>query len=228
MPCKALYVLLTFAALMLPAAHAEDGPAAESAPTATDAPQAESALLPNPAQPERAAPASAPSPSSPERTAPAPVRAMPEAATSAPGNVAPPRKSSHPPARRTAPAKRAPAPSQTDSRKHRSAEARDAKKKATEDRENRNPILEAINLVASTQQDEIKAADEKVSESDWWSDTLDREWIVKRPFGPGIFDSTHWFYVSYKVNGRILMSWFVDLNKGTVSDVSPPERHSSR
>jgi hypothetical protein len=90
----------------------------------------------------------------------------------------------------------------------------------------RNPVLEAINLVATTQRAEIQAADRKVSESDWWSDTLERDWIVKRPFGPGIFDSTHWFYVSYKVNGRILMSWFVDLNKGTVSDIAPPEKQS--
>lgn len=91
----------------------------------------------------------------------------------------------------------------------------------------RNPVLEAINLVATRQRAEIQAADRKVSESDWWSDTLERDWIVKRPFGPGIFDSTHWFYVSYKVNGRILMSWFVDLSKRTVSDIAPPEKQSA-
>lgn len=90
----------------------------------------------------------------------------------------------------------------------------------------RNPIIEAIDLVATRQRTAIRAADRKVSESNWWSDTLQREWIVRRPFGPGIFDSTHWFYVSYKVNGRILMSWFVDVRKHTVSDVAPPENQN--
>ena len=85
-----------------------------------------------------------------------------------------------------------------------------------------------INLVANTQRDEIRAADRRVANADWWVDALDREWIVKRPFGPGLFDSTHWFYVSYKVNGRVLMSWFVDLAKGTVSPTTPPDRPESQ
>ncbi len=88
----------------------------------------------------------------------------------------------------------------------------------------RNPVIEAINLVATTQRDEIRAADRKVANADWWVDALDREWIVKRPFGPGLFDSTHRFYVSYKVNGRVLMAWFVDLTKRTVSPTTPPDR----
>ena len=94
--------------------------------------------------------------------------------------------------------------------------------------QDRNPVIDAINLVANTQRDEIRAADRRVANADWWVDALDREWIVKRPFGPGLFDSTHWFYVSYKVNGRVLMSWFVDLAKGTVSPTTPPDRPESQ
>ena len=91
----------------------------------------------------------------------------------------------------------------------------------------RGNVNQQGNQQPGAQDEESQAADQKVSESDWWSDTLERDWIVKRPFGPGIFDSTHWFYVSYKVNGRILMSWFVDLSKGTVSDIAPPEKQSA-
>lgn len=111
----------------------------------------------------------------------------------------------------------------------RRAQTRASPKKPADDLSTiRNPVIEAINLVASTQKNEIREADRKVAESDWWVDTMERDWIVKRPFGPGIFDSTQWFYVSYKVNGRILMSWFVDLGKGTVAAVAPPEHQSAR
>lgn len=76
----------------------------------------------------------------------------------------------------------------------------------------RNPFVEAINLVATTQKAEIKAVDK----GEWWFDTSKREWSVQRPFAPGGVDSTHLFTVTYKVDGKQVMSWNVDLRKKKV------------
>ncbi len=166
--------------------------------------QAEEAPAAMPA-PGAAAPASAPASAV---TGNAPEQAAP--ARSAPNQTAPP------PARKRA-AHAAP------NKRVAAAQAGAARKTGSDMDRDRNPVIEAINLVATTQRAEIQAADAKVAGADWWVDALDREWIVRRPFGPGLFDSTHWFYVSYKVNGRILMSWFVDLEKGTVVTTTPPD-----
>ena len=77
---------------------------------------------------------------------------------------------------------------------------------------NRNPSVEAINLVSTTQMAEIKSVDQ----SNWWFDTSQREWSVKRPFSPGGIDSTHMFVVIYKVDGKQLLSWDVDLKNKKV------------
>ncbi len=198
---KAVCALLVLVPLALPA-QAEDASA-----SAVPSGPASSPAFAVPAESAPVSPAAAAAPNE-----------SPPAAASAPG--AP--KKPVPAAPRRAQERRA-AP-----KKNASATKRVAPKKAAAAEETRNPVLEAINLVASTQQDEIRAADRKVADADWWVDTLERDWIVRRPFGPGLFDSTHWFYVSYKVNGRILMSWFVDLEKRTVAPIAPPEHQSAR
>lgn len=76
----------------------------------------------------------------------------------------------------------------------------------------RNPVIEAINLVATTHQAEIESADK----GDWSLDTLRREWIVQRPFAPGVIDSTQLFDVTYKIDGKQVMSWEVDLRNKKV------------
>lgn len=200
---------LVIAALLSLPAYAADGDAALSGPA--------SAVAPGPALP-----ASAAAPALPIPAAPTPAAApIPETAASAPAAeetlpASAPRRA-HVPGRTHAPGR-----AHTGGRKRRT-EAGTARAAAAEMAQ-RNPVIEAINLVATTQRAEILAADRKVANADWWVDALEREWIVKRPFGPGLFDTTHWFYVSYKVNGRVLMSWFVDLSKGTVSPTTPPDR----
>lgn len=70
-----------------------------------------------------------------------------------------------------------------------------------------NPFVEAINLVATTQRSTIRSIDK----GDWLTDSAKREWIVQRPFGPGIIDSTHLLQVTYVVDGKQLAAWLVDL-----------------
>jgi hypothetical protein len=76
----------------------------------------------------------------------------------------------------------------------------------------RNPFIEAINLVWATRHAEIRAVDKGA----WWFDTSKREWSVQRPFGPGVIDSTHLFEVTYKIDGKKVMSWEVDIQKKKV------------
>ena len=51
----------------------------------------------------------------------------------------------------------------------------------------------------------------------WNVDTLEREFRVKRPIGPGDNDSTPWFNVTYLIEGREVASWFVDTRAKSVT-----------
>jgi len=84
-----------------------------------------------------------------------------------------------------------------------------------------SPHGDAIMLVLTTQQETIR----KVDQENWWLDIKEREWTVKRPFGPGILDSTHWFIVSYKIDGKTVASWFVDTGEKKVEfqETTPEE-----
>jgi len=73
-------------------------------------------------------------------------------------------------------------------------------------------------LVLTTQKETIRTVDQE----NWWLDVKEREWTVKRPFGPGILDSTHWFIVSYKIDGKTMASWFVDTQEKTVEFQETP------
>ncbi len=75
-----------------------------------------------------------------------------------------------------------------------------------------SPHAQAIQLVMTTQQDEIQ----KVDADDWWHDVKTREWKAKRLFHPGTIDSTHMFEVTYMIDGQFAQSWTVDTRNKTV------------
>jgi len=85
-----------------------------------------------------------------------------------------------------------------------------------------SPHAEALRLVLERCGPAIDALDKAASgppinrEDRWWFDTERRGWTVKRLFGPGIFDSTHWFDVQYEIDGKVVATWSVDTRKGTV------------
>jgi hypothetical protein len=75
-----------------------------------------------------------------------------------------------------------------------------------------SPHADAIQLVLKTQQARIREVDRE----NWEHDVKDRAWVVRRPFAPGIIDSTHMFNVGYRIDGKEVATWFVDTAKGTV------------
>ncbi len=82
-----------------------------------------------------------------------------------------------------------------------------------------SPHSQALMHVLTTQQDIIRKIDEnnlKGDVNDWWHDVEERRWIVKRPFYPGLVDSTHMFSVDYIINEKTVAQWSVDINYNTV------------
>jgi hypothetical protein len=75
-----------------------------------------------------------------------------------------------------------------------------------------SPHSAALELVFKTQAARIRAVDTE----NWWHDTQERTWVVKRPFGPGVIDSTHMFEVKYRIDGNEVAAWLVDTRKKTV------------
>ena len=75
-----------------------------------------------------------------------------------------------------------------------------------------SPHAAALELVFKTQAARIRTVDTE----NWWHDTKERNWVVKRPFSPGIIDSTHLFEVSYRIDGDEKAAWLVDTRKKTV------------
>jgi hypothetical protein len=73
--------------------------------------------------------------------------------------------------------------------------------------------VQALSLVFQTQQQQIQ----KLDSEDWWIDTKTRQWSVTRPVPPGTLDSTHWFTVTYQIEGKNVGSWFVDTRQKTVT-----------
>jgi len=88
--------------------------------------------------------------------------------------------------------------------------------------ESRSPQTTALQLVLELRREEIGMLDSE----DWWIDTDNRNWSVKRAFSPGYLDSTHLFFVTYKRNKVTLKTWFVDTKKGTVEDSKSNATHS--
>ena len=75
-----------------------------------------------------------------------------------------------------------------------------------------SPHATALRLVFDTQMSQIR----DVEKEDWWLDTKERTWAVQRLFAPGYFDSTHWFNVTYRIDGKEAASWLVDTARGQV------------
>ena len=80
------------------------------------------------------------------------------------------------------------------------------------EKEKPSPHAEAIQLVIKHQQARIREVDKE----NWEHDVKERTWIVRRPFHPGVIDSTHMFNVVYRIDGKDVAAWFVDTRKGTV------------
>ncbi|MCB9771363.1 MAG: hypothetical protein H6754_02300 [Candidatus Omnitrophica bacterium] len=78
--------------------------------------------------------------------------------------------------------------------------------------------LQALELVFNTQKDEIVKV-----EGDSWMDIKDHQWSVQRPFYPGVVDSTHKLGVVYRIDGKAVAAWNVDLSSKTVTMVSPEQ-----
>ena len=85
-----------------------------------------------------------------------------------------------------------------------------------------SPHAEAIRLVMQHRADEVSKTDEA---DQWWHDTEERTWSAKRPFGPGVVDSTHLFIVTYAIDGHIVGTWRVDTRTGEVA--GPAESSSA-
>lgn len=82
----------------------------------------------------------------------------------------------------------------------------------------RSPQADAIELVSHSAAADIR----KAYPNDWWTDTDVHTWSVRRIFGPGYFDTTHDFFISYSVNGKLRASWLVNTNaKSVQKDPSP-------
>lgn len=81
-----------------------------------------------------------------------------------------------------------------------------------------SPHSQALSLIFYTQQVKIKEIDDKeLAEEDWWFDTKQRSWNVKRMFDSGKIDSTHLFIVDYKIDDKLVGSWMVDTHAEFVS-----------
>jgi hypothetical protein len=66
-----------------------------------------------------------------------------------------------------------------------------------------------------------KAAEPKLRGDDeefWWHDVAKREWTVRRSAYPGFIDSTHHLNVDYRIDGKVVASWFVDTRGGTIQE----------
>ena len=79
-----------------------------------------------------------------------------------------------------------------------------------------SPHAEAIQLVIKTQHARLREVDRE----NWEHDVKERTWVVRRPFHPGVIDSTHMFNVSYRIDGKEVASWLVDTRKGSVQPMT--------
>jgi hypothetical protein len=89
-----------------------------------------------------------------------------------------------------------------------------------ETKPDKSPHGDAVELVIRTQADEIRKLEtpgREGGDDSWWHDTKERTWVVKRPFAPGVIDSTHLFEVTYRIDGKDVATWSVDTRKGTVT-----------
>ena len=81
------------------------------------------------------------------------------------------------------------------------------------------PHNDAIRLVLDKRAAELLAAETGAADEEGgrWFDTKPRTWTVRRPFGPGFIDSTHYFQVTYSIDGKPAGSWMVNTRTGVVA-----------
>ena len=79
-----------------------------------------------------------------------------------------------------------------------------------------SPHAEAIALVVKTQQARIREVDQE----NWDHDVKERTWGVRRPFHPGVIDSTRMFNVTYRIDGKEVAAWLVDTGTGNVQPMN--------
>src|SRR5436189_5817436 len=79
-----------------------------------------------------------------------------------------------------------------------------------------SPHAEALALVVKTQQARIREVDQE----NWEHDVKERTWGVRRPFHPGIIDSTRLFNVTYRIDGKEVAAWLVDTGTGNVQPMN--------
>ena len=70
------------------------------------------------------------------------------------------------------------------------------------------PPLDAIRIVVESDLEALK----KLDSGDWWMDAKNREWSVQRPARPGVLDTTKLVDVLYRVDGKTISCWVVDLS----------------
>lgn len=75
--------------------------------------------------------------------------------------------------------------------------------------------FQAISLVMELRASEIAEFEDLNSK---WHDTQTRTWSVRRPFDPGVLDTTHYFEVSYSIGGTAVATWIVNTRRGLVGD----------
>jgi len=76
------------------------------------------------------------------------------------------------------------------------------------------PHFKAIRLVMEQRAAELNSVDPK---NDWWHDTKRRTWTTRRPFEPGVFDTTNSIQVTYSVEDEVLANWNVNTRTGQVA-----------
>ena len=74
------------------------------------------------------------------------------------------------------------------------------------------PPLEAIQLVVEKDIDTLK----KLDGGEWEVDLKNREWTVQRTVEPGYLDTTRVLAVIYRVEGKTVACWAVDLEAKVV------------
>ena len=81
--------------------------------------------------------------------------------------------------------------------------------------ETESPHFQAISLVMELRASEIAGLEDPDGK---WHDVQDRTWSVRRPFHPGVLDTTHYFEVSYSIGGRAVATWKVNTKRRLVGD----------
>lgn len=82
----------------------------------------------------------------------------------------------------------------------------------------------ALALALLLERESARIAGLEADHGAWWHDTAIREWRVQRPWAPGISDTTHFFTVSYLIDGKAVTQWSVNTRSRQVAREGEPIR----